>query len=200
MSTSFTVFEGVQNLWDPDVKDYIFLGWYRDDGTEAFDVPVGTAEDVTLQGYCTSRRNYAVSKQDNNPIILEDQNNNVVYFTYEIGEIRNIPLNPDKPFWTIESVEGLDHTVIEEHSTIISKTASSSISQTISNMTVSSNTWSLSNTWDEVLHNNVSCSQSHAEESEDCKSMASTSSNSFSVTDKRGGSSYHKSEDGSTVY
>lgn len=200
VSTSFTVFEGVQNLWDPDVKDYIFLGWYRDDGTEAFDVPVGTAEDVTLQGYCTSRRNYAVSKQDNNPIILEDQNNNVVYFTYEIGEIRNIPLNPDKPFWTIESVEGLDHTVIEEHSTIISKTASSSISQTISNMTVSSNTWSLSNTWDEVLHNNVSCSQSHAEESEDCKSMASTSSNSFSVTDKRGGSSYHKSEDGSTVY
>lgn len=199
-SKRFTVFEGVPNLWDPDVKDYVFLGWYQDDGTEATEVPVGTAEDVTLKGYCTSRRNLAVSKQDNNPIILEDRENHVVYFTYEIGEIRNIPLNPDKPFWSIESVAGLSQQVSETYTTTISTTEASSISKVISDMTVSSNTWTLAETWDEVIHNNESCSQTHAEESEDCKSMSATSSNSFSVTDQNGGSSYHKSEDGSTVY
>lgn len=200
---TYTVSKGNSNLYNPEINNYKFLGWYDANGTEYKTIPVGTTGNIVLNAYYTSLRNLAVSKNDNNPIIVEDRNNNVVYFTYEIGEIRNIPLPTKeygKAFWEIQNVAGLSQQVSETYSTTISETATDSISKSVSDMTVNSNTWTLAETWNNVITNNESCSQSHEEERQDCRTEATTSSGTISISDQSGGSSYHKTEDGSTVY
>ena len=146
----YTVSKGNSNSDDPRLKNYIFLGWFDENGTEYKTIPIGTTGDITLKPYYTSERNLAVSKVDNNPIILEDQNTNVVYFTYEIGEIRNIPLNADKPFWEIQSVAGLSQQVSETYTTSITNSEAENVSKTISDMTSNSSTWTLSENWNDV--------------------------------------------------
>lgn len=196
----YTVNKGNYNLYYPEINNYKFLGWYDDNGVEYKNIPIGTTGHIVLHAYYTSLRNLAVSKEDHNPIILEDRNNNVVYFTYEIGEIRNIPLNGDKPFWIIQSVAGLSQQVSNTYTTTITAAEASSVSKSISDMTVKSNTWTLSETWNDVTTVNESWAESIGKTSEQCKTDATTSSNTLSISDQAGGSSYHKTEDGTTVY
>lgn len=196
----YTVSKGNSNLYNPEINNYKFLGWYDNNGVEYKTIPIGTTGNIVLNTYYTSLRNIAVSKADNNPLILEDRNNNVVYFTYEIGEIRNIPLNGDNPFWTVQSVAGLSQQKSEIYTTTTSSTEASSISKTISDMTVMSNTSTLSESWNDVTTVNESWAESIGKTTEQCKTEATTSSNTLSISDQMGGSSYHKTEDGTTVY
>ena len=196
----YTVSKGNANLYDPKINNYKFLGWYDGNGIEYKTIPIGTTENITLNAYYTSLRNLAVSKEDNNPIILEDQNANAVYFTYEIGEIRNIPLNGDNPFWEVQSVAGLSQQVEKTYTTTISNSEATSISKTISDMTTNSSTWSLSESWNNVTTVNETWAKSIGKTTEQCRTDATTSSNTLSISAQNGGSSYHKAEDGSTVY
>lgn len=196
----YTVSKGNSNLYTPDINNYKFLGWYDNNGVEYKTIPIGSTGDITLNAYYTSLRNLAVSKEDNNPIILEDQNANVVYFTYEIGEIKNIPLNGDNPFWEIQSVAGLSQQVSKTYNTAITSSEAASISKTISDMTSNSSTWTLSESWNNVTTVNETWAKTIKKDVEQCKTEATTSSNTLSVSAQNGGSSYHKSEDGSTVY
>jgi len=196
----YTVSKGNSNLYNPEINNYKFLGWYDNDGTEYKTIPIGTTGNITLNAYYTSLRNLAVSKNDSNPIILEDQNTNVVYFTYEIGEIRNIPLNADKPFWEIQSVAGLSQQVSETYTTSITNSEAENVSKTISDMTSNSSTWTLSENWNDVTTVNETWAKSIGKTTEECKTEATTSSGTLSVSAQNGGSTYHKTEDGSTVY
>lgn len=196
----YTVNKGNYNLYNPVINNYVFLGWYDDNGVEYKNIPIGTTGNIVLNAYYTSLRNLAVSKIDNNPIIVEDRNANVVYFTYEIGEIRNVPLTPDKPFWEIQSVAGLTQHESDTYTETISEEAAISVAKTVSDMTVSSNTWTLASTWNDVTTVNDSWAQSIGKTAEECRSEATTASSTLSISDQMGGSSYHRSEDGSTVY
>lgn len=198
--THYTVSKGNANLYNPDINNYKFLGWYDDNAVEYKTIPVGTTGNITLNAYYTSLRNLAVSKEDNNPLIVEDQNENVVYFTYEIGEIRNIPLNGDKPFWSIQSVAGLSQTVSETYTTTMSSDEATTVSNIITGMTTSSNTWTLSESWNDVTTVNESWAESIGKTAEQCRTEATTSSDTLSLSDQKGGSGYHKTEDGTTVY
>lgn len=198
--THYTVSKGNSNLYNPDINNYKFLGWYDDNGVEYKTIPVGTTGDITLNAYYTSLRNLAISKEDNNPIIVEDQNENVVYFTYEIGEIRNIPLNGDNPFWSIQSVAGLSQAVSETYTTTMSSDEAKTVSSIITGMTTNSNTWTMSKSWNDVTTVNQTWAESKGKTTEQCKTEATTASNTLSLSDQMGGSSYHKTEDGTTVY
>ena len=196
----YTVSAGNSNLYTPKINNYIFLGWYDDNGVEYKNIPVGTVGNITLNAYWTSQRNLAVSKTDDNPLILEDRENNVVYFTYEIGEIRNIPLNGDKPFWTVTSRAGLGGQKSETYTTSISNSEAASVSKTISDMTTNSGTWTLSKEWNNVTTVDEAWATTTGKEAEVCKTDATTSSGTLSLTSQEGGSSYHKADKGSTVY
>lgn len=196
----YTVSKGNYNLVNPEINNYKFLGWYDNKGVEYRTIPVGTTGDIVLNAYYTSLRNLAISKEDNNPIIVEDQNSNVVYFTYEIGEIRNIPLNGDNPFWTIQSVAGLSQQKSDTYTTSITDEEAKSVSKAISDMTVNSSTWTLAETWNDVTTVNDTWAETIGKETEQCRTEATTSSNTLSVSDQMGGSSYHRTEDGTTVY
>lgn len=196
----YTVSKGNANLYNPEINNYKFLGWYDNNGVEYKTIPVGTTGHITLNAYYASLRNLAVSKNDSNPLILEDRNNNVVYFTYEIGEIRNIPLNADKPFWEIQSVAGLSQQISKTYTTSISSTEAASVSKSISDMTVNSSTWTLSETWNDVTTVNESWAEQIGKTTQQSRTDATTSSNTLSISNQNGGSSYHKTEDGTTVY
>ena len=196
----YKVSKGNANLYTPTINNYKFLGWYDDNGVEYKTIPVGTTGNITLNAYYTSLRNLAVSKEDDNPLILEDQNTNVVYFTYEIGEIRNIPLNGDKPFWEVQSVAGLSQQASNTYTTSVTDSEASSVSKTISDMTTNSSTWTLAKNWNNVTTVNETWAKSIGKTTEQCRTDATTSSSTLSVSAQNGGSSFHKNEDGSTVY
>lgn len=198
--THFTVSKGNSNLYNPEINNYIFLGWYDNDGVEYKTIPIGTTGNIVLNAYYTSLRNLAVSKEDKNPIIVEDNDNNVVYFTYEIGEIRNIPLNASHPFWEVQSVAGLSQTTSQTYQTEIRDEDAASVVEEISNQTVESDTWTLSKDWNDVITVNETWAESIGKETEQCKRETSTASGSMSISNQEGGSSYHKTEDGYTVY
>lgn len=196
----YTVSRGNSNLYNPQINNYIFLGWYDDAGKEYKTVPVGTTGNITLNAYYTSLRKLAVSKEDNNPIIVEDRQNNVVYFTYEIGEIRNIPINGDDPFWMVQSVAGLTQQKSEEYTTSITEGRAETLSNTISSMTATSNTCTLSKNWSDVTTVNESWAESIGKTKEECQTEATTSRNTLNISDQNSGSNYHRTEDGKTVY
>lgn len=194
----YTVSKGLKDLPNPEINNYIFLGWYLDDGTEMTEIPAGMTGDLTLNAYWTSKRNLtkaAGSLED--PIIIEDSDNGVIYFTYEIGTIENVPLSD--AIWTIQSVSGLAQQKSETVSTTISEEQAMEIADTISKSTVDSATWTLSKDWNDV----TSVSEEWANEQgltvEEANELTKTESGTISFTTGNGGCSTTTTTDGTTT-
>ena len=89
---TYTVSKGLADLPNPTLYNYVFLGWYLDDGTEITSVPAGTTGNITLNAYWTSKRNLARAvNKIGEPILYEDSDSGNIYFAYEIGTIENVP-------------------------------------------------------------------------------------------------------------
>lgn len=195
---TYTVDKGNYNLPNPDVYNYIFLGWYTKDGTEVTQIPVGTTGDVTLYAYWTSKRNLckSVGKLEN-AFVLEDMDNDVFYFTYELGTIENVPLSD--ALWSVDSVYGLTQQISETYTTSISETRAQVISDTISRTTVDSSTWTLSEDWSDVLSITEEWAEEHGMTAEEALEKITTTSGSFSFTNSNGHKDTHTENDGTTT-
>lgn len=195
---SFTVSKGLADLPNPTINNYIFLGWYDENKNEVNEIPVGTAHDVVLNAYWTSKRNLAKAKTRlDDPVIVEDNDAGVIYFAYELGTIENIPLSDN--IWTIQSVSGLSQQKSETYTTSLSQTKADSIAKTISNSTVDSNTWTLSEGWSDSTSVTKEWASEHGmtveEANEKCKSVTGT----FSTTNSNGGNKATTGTDGTTT-
>lgn len=194
----YTTGKGLVDLPNPTLYNYIFLGWYTNDGKEVKSIPVGTVGDITLNAYWTSKRNLtkSIGKLDQ-PYVIENTDDGIVYFTYEIGSIENVPLTD--AIWTIQAVSGLS----QQHSTTVTKQISQQnaqqIANTISNSTVDSGTWTLSEDWNE----NTSVTEQWAEQNgltqEEANEVVKTSSNTYAFTSSSGGSSSQVDNTGTTT-
>lgn len=193
----YYVNQGKPNLPNPEVKNYIFLGWYDQDGKEVESIPVGTTGDIVLDGYWTSLRNLAKAKPLQAPIILDNTSEGVIYFAYELGTIENIPVSD--AIWTLQSVAGLEQQVSTTVTTSISSAQASSIADTISKETVDSGTWTLSEEWNNTTHINESWAEERGMTVAEAESHATTDSNTFSVTNSQGGTSATTTTEGATV-
>ena len=193
----YTVNKGLVDLPNPTLYNYIFLGWFTDDGKEVQSIPVGTTGDITLNAYWISKRNLTKSKALESPIIMEDVNNGVIYFTYEIGTIENVPVSD--ALWTIQSVSGLAQQNSQTVTTEISDTHAQAIANTISSATVDSGTWTFEKTWNESLEINEEWAEENGMSQEEAQIKATTSSNTYSVTDSNGGSDVTTNNDGTTT-
>lgn len=74
---------------------YTFVGWSDQTGKLYEDniIPSGTTGDLTLKDNWISQRNRAIPKTTlEQPFVVEDTDNHVIYFAYEIGTIQNVPL------------------------------------------------------------------------------------------------------------
>lgn len=193
----YYVNQGKPNLPNPEVKNYVFLGWYDENGKEVESIPAGTTGDIVLDGYWTSLRNLARAKKPENPIIMNNTTDGIIYFAYELGTIENIPVSD--PIWTLQSVAGLEQQRSETRTTAISSAQAQSIADTISKQTVDSGTWTLSEQWNSSTQINETWAEEHGMTVEEAEARAKTSSNTFSITDSSGGSDSTTTTDGTTT-
>ena len=195
---TYTVSKGLVDLPNPELYNYVFLGWYTDDGTEMTTIPVGTTGDITLNAYWTSKRNLTKSvSQLTDPIICEDPDNGVIYFAYEIGTIENVPVT--EAIWTIQSVAGLAQQQSKTYSVEIGSTQASNIAKTISNATVDSSTWTLAENWNDSVQINETWAEQKGMSVEEAQTKALTSSNTYSISSSNGGSDTMTTTDGTTT-
>ncbi len=196
---TYTVSKGLADLPNPELYNYVFLGWYTDDGQEMTSIPVGSTGDITLNAYWTSRRNLtkAVSKLED-PIICENTDDGVIYFAYEIGTIENVPLT-EKPIWEIQSVAGLAQQKSESVTEQITTEFAEDITETISKSTVDSSTWTLEENWNDSVEINETWAKENGMTVTEAEEKATTSSNTFSITNSNGGNETTTKNDGTTT-
>lgn len=195
---SYKPSEGLTGLPNPEVYNYVFLGWYNNDGKEVREIPVGTTGDITLKPYLTSKRNLARAvKSLENPIIIESSDDGVIYFTYELGTIENVPLSD--AIWTIQSVAGLAQQKSETVTTSISEGKALEIAGTISKTTVDSATWTLSRDWNDVTSVSEEWAKENGMEVEKATEKTKTKSGTISVTTSNGGCDTTTTTDGTTA-
>ena len=193
----YYVNQGKPNLPTPEVKNYVFLGWYDQSGKEVKSIPAGTTGDIVLDGYWTSLRNLARAKSPEDPIILDNTNDGVIYFAYELGTIENIPLTD--ALWEIKNVSGISQEVTYQCSESISDTRAETIAETISNSTVDSGTWTLSKNWNDVTQVNESWAQQNGMTQEEAETKAKTESGTYSTVTEAGRNSATTTTKGTTA-
>lgn len=156
-SIKYTVDKGV-TLSNPEWFGYTFAGWTDENGNIVKSIKAGTTGNIRLHANWTSKRNQTVPvSQLDDPIIEEDTKNGAYLFAYEIGRIENVPLYTIKDFGNRSGI-----TVTETASTSgsISESSASSVSNMISNATTRSDSWTLSEEWNE----STTVSEEHASE------------------------------------
>ena len=175
-----------KTLPKPRLDAYTFVGWSDKNGKIWDSIPAGTTGNLTLYANWSSDRNkaVAVNKLDN-PMVIEDSDNGLMLFTYEIGEIKNVPL-----FTTLRlnCVNGIISTVSKTGTKTISTTNAESVASAISTATTNSASWSLSKDWNNTTEVTQSYAESKNRTQQEAETLAKTSTGTYSLTNSSGGS------------
>lgn len=193
----YYVNQGKPNLPNPEVKNYVFLGWYDETGEEMESIPAGTTGNIVLDGYWTSLRNLARPKKLEDPIILNDANDGVIYFAYELGTIENIPLT--NALWEVQNVAGISQEITYEYEETITESQANNISEAISKSTVDSGTWTLAESWNTVTEVNETWAEQNGMTKEEAETKTKSDSDTYSFTRDDGGNSTTSTTDGTTT-
>lgn len=180
----------------PTMDKYTFIGWTDKSGQLWTSIPEGTTGNINLYANWASNRNKAIAKDKiEDPFILEDTDNGLILFTYEIGEIQNVPL-----FTTLKlnCVNGIISTTEVTKTSEISDTQASSIAQSISNATTNSSSWALSSDWNETTEVSESYLEETGKTREEAETLAKTESNTYFLNSSRGGASDTITVDGTS--
>ena len=146
-SKTYTVNRGA-TLVNPDWEGYTFIGWSDDWGNVLTSVPVGTVGDLTLHANWTSKRNQTRPVEKlGDPVIVEDFDEGLILFAYEIGTVENIPLYTIKDFGNTSGITVSETITVTDE---VSSSSAETIANTISNATTASNSWTLSKDWNET--------------------------------------------------
>ena len=184
---TYTVNEGL-TLKNPNLSGYNFMGWTDEKGNIVTSIKQGTAGTIKLKANWTSKRNQTKPvKKLEDPIIVEDTDQGQILFAYEIGTIENVPLYDIKQIGN--AVNGLVQVDYEQTTKSISETNAKTIAQTISNATTNSQSWTLSEDWNEITSVSESYLEQTGESQTDAETNAKTSSNTYSLNSSSGGSS-----------
>lgn len=184
----YTVDKGVI-LPNPALNNYIFAGWSDEEGNLYKRIPAGTIGNITLQANWTSERNktYTKTKLDA-PLIYEDDENNMILFTYEIGEIQNVPLYTIKDFGYI-SGEGITKTETTTYSATTSKTEMDAYAKAVSSATTQSSSWTLSEDWSDVTSLNESWYKENGYTEEEAQTVTKSDTDTWNISSGTSGSS-----------
>lgn len=170
----------------PKLDKYIFVGWTDDEKNVLSEIPVGTSGDITLYANWASYRNKATAvKELDDPIIVEDPDNGLILFTYEIGTIENVPLFT---VLNLQCVNGIVTTHSRTEEISISEETAKTIASTISNSTTNSAAWSLSKDWNDTVELSESNFNSTELTKEEFEELSRNSSGEYYVGNSYGGS------------
>ena len=183
---SFTVDESL-TLPIPQMSGYTFVGWSDNNGNVIKSIPVGTTGNQKLYANWLSDRNQAWSKKTlDDPIIYEDTENNQILFTYEIGEIRNVPLNVIYDFGKINS-EGISLERTVTYSETVSETETNTYTRTASRATTDSFGWALSNGWSDQISVNQEWLDQNQLTEEEAREVCTNESSNWHVSSGKSG-------------
>ena len=187
---SYTVDKGL-SLSTPKLSNYTFVGWSDENGYFYGDnrIPVGSTGTVVLTANWTSERNKTFTKPKlDPPIIVEDEESDSIFFTYEIGEIQNVPVYTVYDFGYIAG-DGITRTRTETFSTTMSETSMSAFASSVSNATTKSSNWTLSSDWNKSTSINESTCTEKGFTKEEAETIAKSETNNWNVSSGTSGSS-----------
>ncbi|MBR1685245.1 MAG: hypothetical protein IJ708_08910 [Clostridia bacterium] len=201
-SIKYTVDQGVV-LQKPSLSNYIFVAWTYVDSNNDLHIldnsiiPVGTAENLQLTAHWVGERNKCYTKTNYGaPIIYED--NEDVYFIYEIGQVRNVPLYTIHDFGYI-SGDGITRTETTTYATKIEESTMNSYTQMLANATTKSSSWTLSEGWNETTSYNEQWYNEHREEVGESETIGKSESNTWNIGSGSSGASTKLHQDSTTT-
>lgn len=184
----------VKALPKPTLDKYVFVGWTDKDGHLWQSIPAGTTGDITLYANWSSNRNKAVPiSKLSDPIIFEDDENGLILFAYELGEIQNVPL-----FTTLKlnCVNGIISTHSQTETEEISTTQASAIAKVVSNATTNTSAWTLSSDWNETTQVSETYLEETGQTREEAETISKSESNSYYLNTSSSSSENTVSVDG----
>lgn len=135
----------------PQLDGYTFVGWSDGDGNIIRRIPAGTVGDKIYSANWMSERNKAWTKKSlDAPIIVESEETDTILFTYEIGQIQNVPVDVIEDFGYVNS-EGVSKTVSKEYSVKTNRSLMEQYTKTVANSTTNTAQWSLSSGWSDAV-------------------------------------------------
>lgn len=150
----------------PKLDKYTFVGWTDDENNIWTEIPAGTAKNINLYANWSSNRNQAKAVDSlGDPIIIEDSENGVILFSYEIGTIEKIPLYT---ILDLHCANGIITTVTRTEQKSIGSDNAKTIASTVSNATTNSASWTLSTDW----NNTTDISSKYGKESQESEKIA----------------------------
>lgn len=184
----------------PVLSGYIFVGWSDDEGVITKTIPVGTASDKTYTANWLSERNKAWTKNSlDKPIIVEDNDNNTILFTYEIGMIENVPLYTIEDFGYINS-DGVSREIEKEYTVRTEETLMDQYSKNVANATTNSSQWSLSSGWSDSVTVSENTYNETIKSETDAKTLCTTDSSNWLISSGNSGSTTTTKYDSSQDY
>lgn len=177
---------------------YTFAGWTDFEGNVVNRVKPGTTGDIVLFANWISDRNKAWAKKKlDDPFIYEDDN--VILFAFEIGDIKNVPLYTIEDFGKINS-DGVELERTKTYSATTSESLMNSYTKTVQDATTDSASWTLSDGWTD----SVSVTDEYCEENgftrEQAEMRSKSDSNNWYASTSKGGSNSSTTIDSTDKY
>lgn len=172
----------------PALDKYTFIGWSDKKTDKLWDtIPAGTIGNFVFYANWASNRNRAVAKSKlDEPEVFEDTDNGLILFTYELGEIRNVPLYTTLK---LQCANGLITTNEVKTQTQITKEDAKKVAKTISSATTNSTAWTLSSDWNKSTEVSKEYLEKIGETREEAEKKAKSQNNTYNTLSTVGGSS-----------
>ncbi len=178
-------------LPSPTQANFIFVGWIDQDGNlykKNSSIPVGTAGDLVLTPQWTSQRYQTWTITDpHDPIIVQDDEAGVILFTYEIGQVDNVPLDVIHDFGYITE-GGINRTETTDHTIKTSSTLMDSYTKALSKATTESSNWTLSDEWSDTTDVSDEWCEEHGMTKEEARSVSQNDTSNWNISNSVGGS------------
>ncbi len=189
----------------PQWPNLVWIGWSNENGKIVKSIPKGTTGNITLTANWMSRRSQTVPNTkyaSSKPAIAIDEEKGIYAFTYEIGDIQNVPIQQ------IESgvdgkgfnlLKGQTHEINQTFTQKVEQGEATSVADTIANATTKSDSWTLSEDWNK----SSTFSEEHAsevtQEQSQKAAMSFTETGKYSLSSGIGGSEEHIDESGTST-
>lgn len=189
----------------PSWPNMVWIGWSDDNGKIVKSIPKGTTGEITLTANWMSKRSQTVPNtkySTQTPAITADPESGIYTFTYEIGDIQNVPIQQvedgvdGKGF---NLVKGMTHEVNKEFYQKIGTDEATSVADTISNATTKSDAWTLSEDWNKSTSFSQEHSSEVSQEQSQKASLAFSETGKYSISSGIGGTEEHIDETGKST-
>lgn len=187
-SATYTVDKGLV-LSTPKLSNYNFAGW-TDSSGELYGkrIPVGTTGNITLTANWSSERNKTYTNPNpKDPIVVEDDENQVILMAYEIGRIENVPLYTVKDFGYING-EGVTRSETATYAMTTSESAMQALSNAVSNATTNTASWVLSEDWNETTSISEEWCRTNGYSTTEAETVTKSNSSNWNVSNGTSGS------------